>query len=48
MNPSDDPFAEMEKLLDKICVDYVFVDFHGETTSEKKPSHGILTDEFQP
>ena len=32
MNPSDDPFAEMEKLLDKICVDYVFVDFHGETS----------------
>jgi len=30
------PFAEMEKLLDKICADYVFVDFHGETTSEKE------------
>lgn len=36
MNPSDDPFAEMEKLLDNICADYVFVDFHGETTSEKE------------
>ncbi len=36
MNPSDDPFAVMEKTLAEISADVVFVDFHGETTSEKE------------
>ncbi len=39
MDPLDDPFACMEKILAEYRlgqnVDAIFVDFHGETTSEK-------------
>ncbi len=36
MNPNiDDPFTEIEKLVQSIEADYSFVDFHAEATSEK-------------
>lgn len=38
MDPIDDPFAEVDELVNKLNheVDYIFVDFHAETTSEKR------------
>ncbi len=36
MNPMDDPFATMKNLLPELDTDFVFVDFHAETTSEKR------------
>lgn len=36
MNPLDDPFAKMHDLFPKLETDFVFVDFHAETTSEKR------------
>ncbi len=38
MNPSDDPFAVAEDLISKLEkeVNVIFVDFHGEATSEKE------------
>ncbi|PWF99576.1 TIGR00282 family metallophosphoesterase [Levilactobacillus bambusae] len=38
MAPLDDPFACMEELLATVCRDasHIFVDFHAETTSEKR------------
>lgn len=36
MNPLDDPFAKMHNLFPKLETDFVFVDFHAETTSEKR------------
>ncbi len=34
--PLDCPFKTMERLLKEIKADYIFVDFHGDATSEKK------------
>lgn len=38
MEPLDDPFSKIDALLNNIShqVDYVFIDFHAETTSEKR------------
>lgn len=45
IDPIDDPFQKIDELLNKIEkeVDYVFVDFHAETTSEKKAMGIFLT-----
>lgn len=34
--PLDCPFKTMDRLLKEIKADYIFVDFHGDATSEKK------------
>lgn len=34
--PLDCPFKTMDRLLNEIKADYIFVDFHGDATSEKK------------
>ena len=34
-DPLDNPFKLVDQLLDEIQSDYIFIDFHGEATSEK-------------
>lgn len=48
MNPSDDPFAEMENFWTRFVSTTFLSTFTEKRRAKKKPSHGILTDEFQP
>lgn len=36
MEPLDNPFVEMDKILEKVDTPNIIVDFHAETTSEKR------------
>lgn len=46
--PLDCPFQTMNKLLEKIEADKIIVDFHGEATSEKKPSSMNFVEKWMP
>ncbi|MGN0621997.1 MAG: TIGR00282 family metallophosphoesterase [Porcipelethomonas sp.] len=43
MEPLDNPFTVMEKLLPEISTPNIFVDFHAEATAEKKAMGHFLT-----
>ena len=43
MDPLDNPFSTMDRLLEEIDTPNIFVDFHAEATSEKKAMGHYLT-----
>jgi metallophosphoesterase (TIGR00282 family) len=44
MEPLDNPFTKIDEILSKIDTPNIFVDFHAETTSEKKAMGHYLTE----
>ena len=36
MEPANNPFHEVDRILNSVHADYIFVDFHAEATSEKR------------